>query len=329
MILPILLFLALPTNTPIEVSPDGTLSNLYFHNSNFTADGKYLIFSKDAQIHKFELATQKVTPLTNEPGVAAQAAMPDRFRANRVLYARGRELWAVDVETGGKRKIGEGPAHARGISQPSVSHDGKSVAVSFKSGEKSWEIGLISLETGLYRKVLEQGFPIGHVQHSYVEPLIFYVWETGGYAPQRTWLVNADGTGNRPFYAATDHKAWLTPLKEWITHEAWVPGSRDMTMILDKLGILRVTPDGPARIITRGNYWHAHATADGKQLIADDFDGRLWLIDGATGEARLLATNLRHGSGPHLHASIDPTGTWVVTNTVRNGRSSVAVIRLR
>lgn len=326
MILPILL---LASHSLVEVSPDGTLSNLYFHNSNFTADGKYLIFSKDAQIHKFELATQKVTPLTDEPGVAAAAAMPDRFHANRVLYGRGRELWEVDVETGRKRKIGEAPPAARGLGQPSVSHDGKSAAVYFKSGEKSWEIGLISLETGAYRKVLEQGFQIGHIQHSYAEPLIFYTWETSGYAPQRTWLVNADGTGNRPFYAAIDPKTWLTPLKEWITHEAWIPGTRDMTMIFDKYGILRVTPDGPARVITRGHYWHAHATADGKQLIADDFDGRLWLIDGATGEARLLASNLRKPGEPHLHPSIDPTGTWVVTNTVRNGRPSVAVIRLR
>jgi hypothetical protein len=100
-------------------------------------------------------------------------------------------------------------------------------------------------------------------------------------------------------------------------------------MILDKYGIIMVTPDGPARTIARGHYWHAQATAGGKQLIADDFEGRVWLIDAATGEAKLIATGLRKAGEPHIHPSIDPAGKWVVVNVGRNGRPSVAVIRLR
>jgi oligogalacturonide lyase len=223
-------------------------------------------------------------------------------------------------------RIGSGGGKGTGPAERS--HDGKSATVSFKSGEKSWEIGVIDLSSGAYRRVLEQGFQIGHVQHSPAAPLIFYTWETSGYAPQRTWLVNADGTGNRPFYAAIDPKKWVTPLKEWITHEAWVPGTSDMTMIFDKVGILRVTPDGESQMVVRGNYWHAQATLNGKQLIADDFDGRVWLIEAATGETRLIATGLRRPGEPHIHPSIDPTGKWVVVNTVREGRPSVAVLNL-
>ncbi len=316
MFLPILLLAA----NLITVNTEGQNSTLYFHNSNFTADLKYLIYARDGQVYKFNLATRESMALTNSPGVAASNAMPDRFHANRVLYPKGRELWAVDVETKQSIRIGTAPGN---ISQPSVSHDGKSAAVSFKSGEQSWEIGLIDLTTGAYRKVLEQGFQIGHVQHSYRDPLIFYVWETGGYAPQRTWLVNADGTGNRPFYFATAPAKWLTPLKEWITHEAWIPGTSDMTMILDKYGILRVSPDGTTKVIVRGHYWHAQATDAGRQLIADDFDGNIWLIDAVTGETKRLAAGLRKAGDPHLHASVDPTGKWVVTNT---GKTRVAVL---
>ena len=50
------------------------------------------------------------------------------------------------------------------------------------------------VQTGEYRTVITQGFRIGHVQYSPTDDSIFYVWETGGYAPQRTWLVDADGT---------------------------------------------------------------------------------------------------------------------------------------
>ena len=318
MCFPLLLLAA----TLIPVNTDGRNSNLYFHNSNFTADLKYLIYAHDGQIHKFNLATRQSTALTNTKGVAAAGAMPDRFHPNRVLYPKGKELWAVDVESAQSTKLATAPGN---ISQPSLSHDGKSAAVFFKSGEKSWEIGLIDLSTGVYKKVLEQGFQIGHIQHSYQDPLIFYTWETSGYAPQRTWLVNADGTGNRPFYYATETAKWLTPLKEWITHEAWIPGTRDMTMIFDKYGILRVTPDGETKVIIRGHYWHAQATEGGKQLIADDFDGNIWLIDAQTGETKRLATGLRKPGDPHLHPSIDPTGKWVVTNT---GQTGIAVIPL-
>lgn len=339
MILPALLFLSATFTDPVtgrtltEVSTEGKSSNLYFHNSNFTADGKYLIYANDrtgtSQIYRYNLETGESRALTEAAGVAAASAMPDRFQARRVLYPKGRELWAVDVETGQSTRIGAAPERARGLGQPSVSHDGKAAAVSFQSGEKSWEIGLIDLATGSYRKVLEQGFRIGHVQHSPTAPLLFYVWETSGYAPQRTWLVNADGSGNRPFYAAIEPSKWLTPLKEWITHEAWVPGTGDMTMILDKYGILLVTPDGPAKVVARGHYWHAQATRDAKQLIADDFEGRVWLIEAATGEAKLIATGLRRAGEPHIHPSIDPDGKWVAVNAGRKGRPSVAVIQLR
>jgi Tol biopolymer transport system component len=318
-----MLLTALLLATLIPVNTDS--SNLYFHNSNFTADLKYLIYAHDHQIYKFNLATKENTQLTNTPGVDAHGAMPDRFHPNRVLYGIGRELWQVDVETKATKKLGEAPTTAKGLGQPSLSHDGAQVAVYFKSGDKSWEIGLIHLETGAYKRVIEQGFSIGHIQHSYQSPLIFYTWETSGYAPQRTWLVNADGTGNRPFYFATEPAKWLTPLKEWITHEAWIPGTGDMTMIFDKYGILRVTPDGAAKVIVRGHYWHAQATRDGKQLIADDFDGRLWLINAVTGETTLLAENLRKPGEQHIHPSIDPTGQWVVVNTGKN----VAVLKLR
>jgi hypothetical protein len=56
------------------------------------------------------------------------------------------------------------------------------------------------------------------------------VWETSGHAPQRSWLVNVDGSGNRPFYVRTDPETWFTPLKEWVTHEAWVKETGGMAL---------------------------------------------------------------------------------------------------
>jgi hypothetical protein len=224
---------------------------------------------------------------------------PDHTNPRRVYYLRGPEVFALDILDFTQRKVGEIPApHVGGFQQLTLSGDGEWLTVTKQRDESTWEIGLLSTATGGYRTVITQGFRIGHVQYSPVDPVIFYVWETGGYAPQRTWIVQADGSGNRPFYARTDPKTWFTPPKEWITHEAWVKDTGEMTMINDKQGVMMVGKDGSARMVATGDYWHASARFDGKFIVLDDAKGRLWLLETATGKTRLLATGLR------VHAQI-------------------------
>lgn len=304
----------------VEFTPPGrTASNLYYHFPNFTADSRYAIFSSGGQIHAYEVATGKSRQFTIDPNTSPSTACPDPRDKRRLFYMQGHDVMALDVESGAIRRIGSvPPPHVGGPRQPSVSHDGKSLAVSKKRDDANWEIGLIDIATGSYKTVLTQGFNIGHVQHSPTDPLIFYVWETGGYAPQRTWIVNADGNGNRPFYYRTDPKSWFTPLKEWVTHEAWVYGTGDMTMVNDKVGVMLVSKDGSSRMLKEGRFWHAAAAPDGKQVVLDDFDGRLWLLETATGNLRLLATGLRDKHREvHAHASFDWTGRYVLFNTGR------------
>jgi len=303
--------------------------NLYYHFPNFTADSRYAIYVAGGQIHAYEPATGKSRQLTSGPKTAPSTACPDPRDKSRLFYVQGHDVMALHVESGTSRKIGAVPPPiAAGPSQPSVSHDGKSIAISKRRDQNTWEIGLMDIATGNYRTVITQGFHIGHVQHSPTDPMIFYVWETGGYAPQRTWLVNSDGTGNRPFYYRTDPKAWFTPLKEWVTHEAWVHSTGEMTMVNDKVGVMLVSKDGTSRLLKEGRFWHAAATPDGKQVILDDFDGRLWLLETATGNLRLLATGLREQHrAVHAHASFDWTGRYVLFNTGRT-HPTVAIIDL-
>ncbi|MEI2685800.1 MAG: hypothetical protein V9G14_05605 [Cypionkella sp.] len=70
-------------------------------------------------------------------------------------------------------------------------------------------------------------------------------------------------------------------------------------MINDKVGVMMVAKDGAARLVREGNYWHAAARPDGRVLVLDDMQGRLWLCETATGNVRLLATGIpRHGARP-------------------------------
>lgn len=312
--------------------PADTPSNLYYHFSNFTADDRYLVFSSkrtgDPQVFLAEMATGRLIQVTEGKGVAAAGAMPHPVKAEILYYLRGPVVQEVSLETKRERQVGEIPEpRSGGYQQPTLSHDGKSLALVKQRDEKNWEIGLMDLATGAWRTVVRQGFRIGHVQHHPKEPKIFYVWETGGYAPQRTWLVNDDGTGNRPFYYTTDQKQWATTLKEWVTHEAWVRGTGEMTLIVDKLGIVVTDSEGKGRLLP-GHYWHVAASEDGKRLVADDFEGRIWLLDPVTQNRRLVATGIRDGvRATHAHASFDRSGKRVIFNTGRK-HSSLAVVEV-
>jgi len=307
--------------------------NLYFHFSNFTADNRYLIFISNRtgswQLFRAEVETGRLVQLTDDPQVNASTACPDHTNARRLYHLRGAEVVALDILDFTTRKVGEIPKpHIGEFHQPTLSGDGKWLALGKQRDEANWEIGLMSTGTGEYRTVVMQGFRIGHVQHSPTDPLIFYVWETGGYAPQRTWLVNTDGAGNRPFYARTAVTNWFTPLKEWVTHEAWVRDTGAMTMINDKLGVMLVQKNGDARLVCEGDLWHAAARPDGKFIVADDNKGRLWLIETATGNKRLLATGIRDKvRGVHAHASFDRLGRYVQFHTGRT-HETVAVMDL-
>ncbi|MBL8216876.1 MAG: hypothetical protein JNK87_39515 [Bryobacterales bacterium] len=317
--------------TVVELTAKGKSSNLYFHFPNFTADNRYLIFGNDRtgrmELYRVAVPGGEIVQLTDEEGVAAGSACPDPTDARRVYFVKKGAVWSLDVESFSQKKVAE--VQGKGLGQPSLSGDGKTMAVGFQVDEGTWEVGVIEVASGKYRRVVRQGFRIGHVQHSPTDAVIFYVWETGGYAPQRTWIVKADGSGNRPLYASTESSKWVTPLKEWVTHEAWVPATGEMTMILDKVGILLVDVRGKWRMVAKGWYWHAASTVDGKRLIADDFEGRLWVVDVRTGEAKLLATGLREARGIHLHASWDRTGRWVIFNYTHEGKQRLGMIEVK
>ncbi|MBI4893944.1 MAG: hypothetical protein HY821_25225 [Acidobacteria bacterium] len=318
----------------VEITPPGKApTNLYYHFSNFTADNRVAVFyaetAEGSQIFGYDVEAGKVRQLTSGQGVSGGSACPHPKQAEILYYMRGMALEELNTKTGALRKVGEIPGpKVGGGGQPTFTPDLKKVTLYKQRDGGNWEIGLMDLATGAWQSVVTVGFRIGHVQHHPSLPMIFYVWETGGYAPQRSWLVNDDGTANRPFYAATDPKQWVTPLKEWMTHESWIPQTGQMTMVMDKVGILIVEVDGKSRLLP-GVYWHGRATEDGKQILGDDFDGNLYLIDPATGGRRLLASGLRDSVRPvHAHASFDRSGRYVLFNTGRT-RQTVALIDLK
>ncbi|MFO7933488.1 MAG: hypothetical protein R6U78_05335 [Bacteroidales bacterium] len=73
----------------------------------------------------------------------------------------------------------------------------------------------VNLHTGEIKYVVSVPFQVGHIQSNPRIPgQIVFCWETGGKSPQRTWIVNSDGTGLRPLYPEAPY--------EWVTHETYI-----------------------------------------------------------------------------------------------------------
>jgi len=190
----------------------------------------------------------------------------------------------------------------------------------------------MNLKTGEIKSIVNVGFTIGHVQSNPWTPgEIIFCWETGGKAPQRTWIVNSDGTGLRPLYPEAPY--------EWITHEAVINKDEAVIAILGHRQIAAATPDsdwgvagtmehptgvGIVNLRTRKmrivgqvpdwsqgrSDWHVAGSEDGRWAASDDFSYEVWLYDRHNGEVSLLAGPQKTGAD-HIHPTFNKDGTKI------------------
>jgi oligogalacturonide lyase len=200
-----------------------------------------------------------------------------------------------------------------------------------------YKISSIDLQTGNYSTIIEVPFRVGHLQaNPWIRGEILYCWETGGDAEQRMWMVNADGSGNRPFYKETPD--------EWVTHEIWADKDHIMVNVLGHLPKLRTKPQGIVEINVRNNevrvfrnapgrgYWHCAESPDRKWGVADTFTGELHRINLQTGEVTLLTVaHYAPTTGiptVHSHHTISPDGKRVLFNSGKLGSLDLMVMNL-
>jgi oligogalacturonide lyase len=184
-------------------------------------------------------------------------------------------------------------------------------------GPQKCELRRIDLKTGEMRKIIDVPFRLGHIQaNPFVSGEILYCHETGGDAPQRIWIVNADGAGNRPLYKETPD--------EWVTHEVWFDKDHVVFNIMAHIPKLREKPSGIAIIDVRNNemkiasqvdegrgFWHSNASADGHWAVGDNFSGNIFLINRQNGETTLITTD--HKMRPnHTHPFFSPDGKRII-----------------
>ncbi len=329
-------------------NPAGGDMKLYQTHPQWAHDRRHIIFrsakrSADGNSQAFAVdeVTGRIVQLTDGPGVMTGSLNVARL-TNQLYYLRqvaGRwRLYAVDLDAvfrlasagkqGGdryERLVATLPADYRDSGGWTLDADEKTAyfGVSLKEppprqpGEPVPQVPggvrALDLATGEWRKVIDTEFRMGHVQaNPWVPGEILYCWETGGDAPQRMWVVRADGTGNRPLYPELPD--------DWVTHEVFVDKDHVMFNLMGHTPKLRQHMTGIVLVSLRDgtienlgqtkwdqgrSFWHADATPDGRWALGDDFDGTVWLIDRSNGQRMILSAG--HRMKPdHNHGNFSP-----------------------
>ena len=307
---------------------------IYQTHPKWTPDMAYLVFlsrrsSEHMSPHALEMATGEIKPLVGGRPVACSMAW-DR---TKLFYFQNRELFVKDVVKSfhGKPpllRLGVLPEQCLGFSGGiSVDADGRTVyaGVELEKGAR-WGIVAFDGKRQAWRTVLETDWKVGHTQaHPQRPGRLLFCHETGGDAPQRTWYVNADGSGLRPFYKET--------YDEWVTHEVWWGKDRIIFTIWPydeahkekPYGIAQAWLDKPGmEIIARYPAWHTDGSRDGQWALGDDFKRNIWLVRMADRERRLL-TGRHCGKGfkTHPHGSFTPESRALIFNSSKRGAPEI------
>lgn len=214
-------------------------------------------------------------------------------------------------------------------------------------GEGPAGIAGMNLKTGETKYVVSVPFQMGHLQtNPWVPGQLIFCWETGGKAPQRTWIVNSDGTGLRPLYPEASY--------EWVTHEAVISKDEVAVAILGHRKIRTETDPtdfegtghygaNPGQDASWGNtgtrekptgfgiinintremhiagqipfgsgFWHVGGSSDKRFAVGDDFARNIYLIDRNSSELKLLTTGHKPTASDHPHPTFNADGTKIV-----------------
>ena len=296
------------------------------------------------QLYAEECGSGRLIQLTDRDNLAEWSFHPARG-GRFVVFTAGTGAWRLDLETLEEECLVDFGAVAmreRGMigaamGTTTLSRDDRWWAIPVKVGESSRFV-VIDLDSGSHQVILERD-SIGHPQFCPDDSgLIFYA----GPLTDRLWLINRDGSGNRRLWKR-EH-----PL-QWITHESWIRGSRELAFVDWPSGMAAVDVDtGRLRRITAFPAWHAHPDDRGRRFVCDtnfpDIGLHLFDAHDGVGEAHKLVDSQAssigaHWAGPfpyndgpreihapqhtHPHPRFSPDGRRVLFTSDRTGQAQL------
>ena len=321
-------------------------AKLYFTCENFSSDDKYFFFMKqqlegksDGGCWRADVESGALERVTDD---TYRGFATDREKNVGYTVRSETEVFAVDLSTGERTRVGDLPAFGRITGHLTAADTGR-IACSYHLANKIY--ALVILDPGKEAEtVYRTDFRLGHAQICPTdENLIFYIHETEGDAFQRTWMYDVKERYARPYYV--EHP------NEWITHEVWSADGAEMALMkLDPPGfvdggrvhtgnIIIADKDGRHFDVAASDtqLLHPCISRDRKWLCADriSYLGTMVqegvvLIERATGKKRLIASTGRCRTGAdHQHPSFSRRGDRILfSNPDENGIAQVCVIDL-
>jgi oligogalacturonide lyase len=223
-----------------------------------------------------------------------------------------------------------------------LSHDDRYWAVKFNVGKQA-NLAVVDTLTRQSQIILQRD-TVAHLQFCPDDNnLLFYA----GPLTDRVWVIRRDGSGNRRLYQRAPG--------EWITHESWIPGTRELAITDWPNGVRAIHADsGAQRQVCRFNAWHPIADRTGTRMVADtNFpDIGLQLFDARDGVGKPVtlaypeASSMgAHWAGPfpyelgpievyapqhtHPHPVFSPDGRYVLYTSDRSGHAQLYELDLQ
>lgn len=291
----------------------------------------------------------RLVQLTEHAGLNEWSATPSRD-GRWVYFTDACGGWRVAVEDQRcERVVAFGPARReRGMvmaamGTTALSACGRWWAVPVKRAEGVFHLLVVDTASGGQRCVVERE-TICHPEFHPDDPSLL---RYGGAWHDRIRVVRRDGTGDRLAYRRDAAR------RQWIVHETWLPGTREIAAVDWPHGMIAVDVDsGAVREVCRFNAWHPAPDRTGTRMVADTTcpDRGLMLFDprDGRGEPRPLCASgasnrgdhwdtdhCPYDDGPvtvyapqhtHPHPSFSPDGRHVTFTSDRGGHAQVYVV---
>jgi oligogalacturonide lyase len=310
-------------------------------------------------------ATGELLQLTDREDVGDWSIHPSHD-GRYVYFTAGSGGWRVHLPSGKEEQLvdfgelvtatlaGQGRAPSDGVTlrekgtvgaamgTTALSHDDRYWAVKFNVGKQA-NLAVIDTTTGQSQIILQRD-TVAHLQFCPDDNnLLFYA----GPLTDRVWVIRRDGSGNRRLYQRAPG--------EWITHESWIPGTRELAITDWPNGVRAIHADsGAQRQVCRFNAWHPIADRTGTRMVADtNFpDIGLQLFDACDGVGQPVtlaypeASSMgAHWAGPfpyehgpievyapqhtHPHPVFSPDGRYVLYTSDRSGHAQLYELDLQ